>query len=102
MPPAPKPPKPLGSVSADVADAVVSALGIETAHQRAVMAHTEAMKQWRETVRDLRQQEAAAWEQLTARSAMVPLVQRQRKAASAVALSRPNTPIASQRPHAPR
>jgi hypothetical protein len=102
MPPAPKPPKPLGSVAAEAADAVGSALGIETAHQRAVKAYAEAMKQWRETVKDLRQQEAAAWEQLTARRAMVPLVQRQRKAASAVALSRPNTPSAGQRARVPR
>ena len=102
MPPPPKPPQPLGSVGAEAADALGSALGIETAHQRAIKAHAEAMKQWRETVKDFRQQEAAAWEQLTARSAMVPLVQRQQKAVSAVALPRPNTPAAAQRPRAPR
>jgi len=102
MPPPPKPPQPLGSVGAEAADALGSALGIETAHQRAVKAHAEAMKQWRETVKDFRQQEAAAWEQLTARSAIAPLAQRQQKAASAVALSRPNTPAAARRPRAPR
>jgi hypothetical protein len=102
VPPPPKPPKPLGSVAAEAADAVGSALGIETAHQRAVKAHAEAMKQWRETVKDLRQQEAVAWQRLTARSAMAPLVQRQQKATSVVALSRPNAPTAGQWPRAPR
>ena len=102
MPPAPTPPKPLGSVAAEAADALGSALGIETAHQHAVKAHAKAMKQWRETVKDLRQQEVVAWERLTARCAMVPLVQRQQKTASAVALSRPNTPAAAQRPRASR
>ena len=102
LPPAPKPPKPLNSVAAEAVEALGSALGIETAHQRAVKAHAEAMKQWRETVKDLRQRESEAWERLTASSAMVPLGQRQQKAAPAVALTRPNTPTAGRRPRAPR
>ncbi len=76
LPPAPKAPERASGIAAGAADALGSVLGIETTHQRALKAHAEAMKQWRQTVKDLRQQDAAAWEQLKARSAMAPLVQR--------------------------
>jgi len=73
LPPAPKPPAaPIGMV-AEAADAVGSALGFETSHQRAMKSHTEAMKQWRETCRELRQQDARAWEAMKARCAVAPL-----------------------------
>jgi hypothetical protein len=102
LPPAPKAPDPPSGMAAEAADAIGTALGIETAHQRAVKAHAEAMQQWRETIKDLRHQEAAAWEQLTARSAMVPLVQRQQKPASTVAQSVPQPLPGGPRGRAPR
>jgi len=78
LPPAPKAPEPPTGVAAGAADALGSAFGIETPHQRAVKAHAVAMKQWRETCKDLRQQDAKAWEQMKARSAVAPLARRRR------------------------
>ena len=85
LPPAPKAPEPASGIAAGAADALGSVLGIETAHHRAMKAHAEAMKQWRQTVKDLRQQDAAAWEQLKAYAVMAPL--RQRRQALAVPTS---------------
>ncbi len=76
LPPAPKAPAPPSGMAAEAANAVSSALGIETPHQRAMEAHAEAMKQWQETCRDLRQQDTREWEQMKARSAMAPLARR--------------------------
>ncbi len=90
LPPAPKAPDPPSGMAAGVADTLGSVLGIETAHQRAVKAHAESMKRWRETVKDLRHQDAVAWEQLKARSAMAPLAQRQQKAAPSQERPLPN------------
>ena len=70
LPPAPKAPEPASGVAAEAIDAIGSALGIETPHRRAMKAHAEAMKHWRETCKDLRQQDAKAWEQMKARSAV--------------------------------
>ena len=81
LPPAPKAPAPPSGMAAGAADALGSALGIKTPHQRAMKAHAAAMKQWRETCKDLRQQDAAAWEQLKARSAVAPLARKQRQPA---------------------
>jgi hypothetical protein len=78
-PPAPKAPRAPSGVAAGATDAVRTALGIETAHQRAMKAHAEAMKQWRETCRDLRQQDATAWARMKARTAVMPLEERRRK-----------------------
>lgn len=55
---------------------------METPHQRAMKAHAEAMKQWRATCKDLRQQDAKAWEQMKARSAMAPLALRRERTPS--------------------
>ena len=76
LPPAPNPPKAPDGVAAEAVDAVSSVLGIETPHQRAMKAHAEAMKRWRVTCHNLRQQDMAAWETLKARAAMAPLRQR--------------------------
>ena len=76
LPPAPKAPAPPSGMAAEVSDAVSSALGFETRHQRAMKAHAEVMKQWRETCRVLRQQDEKAWETMKVRSAMVPLLRR--------------------------
>ena len=102
MPPAPEAPKPPSGLMADGANVLGYALGIETAHQRAVKAHAEAMKRWRETVKDLRHQETLAWEQLAARSAVAPLVQRTQRAASVVAQSLPTPPSVGRRVQAPQ
>lgn len=77
LPPAPKAPEPPSGMAAEAADAIATALGIETPHQREVKAHAEVMKKWREKVKDFRQQDEQAWERMKARSAMAPLAQRQ-------------------------
>jgi len=76
LPTAPKAPEPPSGVAAGAADALGSAFGIETPHQRAVKVHVAALKQWRETCRELREKDAAAWEQMKARSALAPLARR--------------------------
>lgn len=72
-------------MAAEAIDAVSSAMGFETPHQRAVKAHAEVMKQWWETCRDLREQDTKARESMKARLAMAPLRQR-RHAPASVAL----------------
>ena len=54
------------AAGAGAAEALGSVLGIETAHQRALKAQAEAMGQWRRKGRDLRLQDAEAWQQLKA------------------------------------
>jgi len=76
LPPAPKAPEPPSGMAAEAADALGSAFGMETPHQRTMKAHVAAMKQWRETCNELRQQDSVAWEQMKARSAFAPLVRR--------------------------
>ena len=78
LPRAPKAPEPPSDMAARAANAMGLALGIETAHQRAMKAHAEAMRQWREKVKDLHQQDAAAWEQMRACSVVSKLRQRHR------------------------
>ena len=85
LPPAPKAPTP----PSGVAETVGSALGFETPHQLAMKAHADAMKQWRETCRDLRQQDEKAWEAMKARSSLAPLAQRQKKAPLSQAMPAP-------------
>lgn len=83
LPPAPKAPKPPNGMAAEAANAVSTVLGIWTPYQAAMQAHAEAMRQWRETVKELRSQEEATWRQLKARAAMVPLRQRKNNAVDA-------------------
>ncbi len=78
LPPAPKAPATPSGLAAVAADALGSLVGIETSHERAMKAHAEAMRRWRHTVKDLRQQEAAAWQQLQGQAAMAPLARRTR------------------------
>lgn len=103
LPPAPKVPTPPSGMVAGAADALGSVLGIETAHQRAMKAHAEAMKQWRQTVKDLCQLDAKAWEQLEARSAIAPIAQKQQKAASPQARPLPSViPVGIRTSKGPR
>ena len=85
LPPAPKAPEPPSGIAAGAADV----LGIETAHQQALKAHAEAMRQWRQTVKDLCQQNAAAWEQLKAYAVVAPLRQRRQALAVSTSISGP-------------
>ncbi len=76
LPPAPKAPEPLSAMAAKAADALGSVLGIETTHQRAIRAHAAAIKQWRETCKELRQKDARIWDQMKAKTAIQPLTRR--------------------------
>ena len=84
LPPAPKAPEHPKGIAAEAANAVGVAFGIETPYQAAMRAHAKAMRQWRETVKELRLQDAAAWQQLRGRAAMAPLRQRQSKTVDAI------------------
>lgn len=100
LPPAPKgPPEPPSGIAAEAADALVAAFGIETPNQRALKAHAEAMKQWRETCKGLRKQDEEAWEQMKARSAVAPLMRRFRSNQKSNSLVRLEvTPLSSAQP----
>ncbi|MCX7239952.1 MAG: plasmid recombination protein [Burkholderiales bacterium] len=76
LPPAPKAPAPPSSIAAGAVDALGSALGMETTHQRAMKAHAEAMTQWRKTCRELRQQDVNSWARMHALAAAAPIKQR--------------------------
>ena len=84
LPPAPKAPMAPSGIAAEAANALGSAFGIETPHHRAMKAHADAMKQWRETCKELGQQDAMAWEAMKARSAIAPLNPRRRNSANAL------------------
>ncbi|MBV5347594.1 plasmid recombination protein [bacterium] len=99
LPPAPKAPQAPSGVAAGAADAVSKALRIDTPHQRALKAHAEAICKWRETVRELRQLDAAAWEQMKAHAAMAPLRQRRNSPASVAKIApMPPHPAGATRP----
>lgn len=88
LPPAPKAPIRPSGIAAEAADAVSSALGFETDRQRAMKAHAKAMQQWREICRELRQQDAKAWESMKVQAAMAPLRQRRQTSNSSTATAR--------------
>jgi hypothetical protein len=89
LPPAPKAPKPPRGIVAEAADALGSAFGIETPHQRAMKSHAEAMSQWRETCTELRQKDAKAWETMKVQATMMPLRQRCHPQATAAPIAAP-------------
>ena len=91
LPPAPKAPPQSSGLSAWAAEKLAAAMGIETDRQRESKAHAAALKKWKDRVRDLRLQDAKAWEDLKARTAMAPLTQRQKPAPTTAALTSPRT-----------
>jgi hypothetical protein len=103
LPPAPKAPAPPSGIVDGAADALGSVFGMETPHQRAMKAHAQAMQQWRETCRELRQQDDKAWETMKARSTLAPLVQRQKNANPSRAPASPKvSPIGPRATKGPR
>ena len=97
LPPAPKPPPPPNGVAAEASNALGAAFGIETSQQRAMQTHAVAMKEWRETCRELRKQDDKAWENMRTRAAMAPLTTRQRKGPVSVAPPSKYSAIANPR-----
>jgi hypothetical protein len=95
LPPAPKVPTQSNGIALEAVDALASVFGFKTAHQQATEAHTEAMKQWRETCKELRSQDAKVWDQMKARSAIAPLIRKQSKGEAPGQLA--PTPSAIQR-----
>jgi hypothetical protein len=89
LPSAPKPPQQSSGIAEWAAEKLAAALGIETERQREGKAHAVAIKKWQEKVKDLRQQDAKAWEALKARSAIAPLTQRQQHTPASAALASP-------------
>ena len=87
LPLAPKAPEPPNGMAAEAVNSIGTLFGIGTPYQAAIQAHAKAMRQWRETVKELRLQDAAAWQQLKARAAMAPLRQRQNKSADATSFA---------------
>jgi hypothetical protein len=77
LPPAPVAPSAPRGFLAGAANTVGLVLGVETQHQRAIQDHANAMAQWRETCKELRQQDAKAWDTMKALSVAAPLSIRQ-------------------------
>ncbi len=103
LPPAPKVPAPPSGMAAEAADALSSAFGMETLHQRALKAHAEAMNQWRVACSELRQQDDKAWETMKARSSIAPLAQRQKNTNPSRATASPKVaPIGPKATKGPR
>ena len=100
LPPAPKAPAPPQGVAAGAADALGAALGLETEHQRALKAHAEAMQRWRETCRELRQQETRAWETMRAKASFAPLRQRRHRPSTTAIISHSAESAPVRRPQA--
>ena len=102
MPPAPKPPKRPEGIAAGAA-AIVAALGLESAHQRALSAHGAAVEAWRAEIKRLRKEESEAWERMRAVAASAKVVKRGKMPAAAE--RRPLAPVPVQsrvaRPRAP-
>ena len=92
IPPAPKPPQRPEGLSAGAA-AVGSVFGMESAHQKQLTAHKEAMEEWRATVKDLRKDEAKAWERMRALAAVAPIKARSQRPPAAPATSVPNAKV---------
>ena len=82
LPPVPKAPIPPSGVGAGVSNLLGTVFGLETLHQRALKEHAKAMMLWRETVKELRQQDAADWKKLVSLCAITPLHQRLRPASA--------------------
>lgn len=78
LPRAPKPPTQPSGIAAEATQALASILGIDTAHQREIKGHVEAMQKWRETIAELRRKDAEDWQQLRARSVLGPLAIKRR------------------------
>lgn len=98
IPPPPKAPQQPSGVAAEAANALGSALGIETAHQRQLRVHQEDMRQWREKAKQLRQKDADAWEQMRARAALAPLAQRRRSTQSNKLSAAASMPVSLRSP----
>ena len=88
LPPAPKAPAPPSGMAAEASNALGAAFGIETPHQRAMQAHAGAMKEWRQTCRELRRQDDKAWDAMKAKAAMAPLRQRRNAAVATLPTAR--------------
>jgi hypothetical protein len=88
IPSPPKPPlRPQGLAAS--AAAASSMFGMETAYQKQVNAHREAMETWRAAVKELRQDESKAWERMRALAAVSPI--RARSQPTQLPFSQPRT-----------
>jgi hypothetical protein len=100
IPAAPKPPmRPEGLAAG--ASKFSEALGIETAYQKEVKAHEEAMRRWRQTVKDLRQEEAKSWDSMRAMAAVAPIKQRSQRPATSLTTAQ-TSPKVQPVPRRPR
>ena len=98
LPPAPKAPESLSAIAVDISNALGSAFGFETPHHRALKAHAQAMKQWRVTCKELRQQDEEAWTQMRTCNALALLTRHRTNRQSSRTVAVPIPPIASAAP----
>jgi Plasmid recombination enzyme len=72
-PPAPKAPTPPVGVLARALNVLGDVFGFETDHQKAMKLHATALSKWRESVKQIREEEAEAWDRMKACSAVAPI-----------------------------
>jgi len=98
LPPRPKPPETPSGLAAGAANAMSVLAGKETENARRWRLHEEAMQQWRTKVKDVQQQDAAAWDQLRALAALGPALHRH--AAKRAVASQTHQPLPEPGPQA--
>lgn len=77
IPTAPRPPPEPSRLRERLVGGILSAIGVDTAHDRAVRAHRAELARWRQQVREVREREAADWERMRTAAAAHPLRLRQ-------------------------
>ena len=100
IPPAPNPPPRPDGLAAGAA-ALGLVFGKESAYQKQVAAHKEAMEAWRATAKDLRKDEAKAWERMRALAAVGPIKARSQRPPAAPSTALLNAKVRSK-PARPR
>ena len=102
QPPLPrKPVQPTGLVRGGL-EAIASAFGITTPHRRLVMNYEAEVRTWRQRAREVREQEASAWDRLKALAVLAPIERRRRgEPRTATPVHQPSTPAARPAPRGP-
>lgn len=93
LPPAPKAPKPPAKTSHRLSDSVLGALGIQSEHDRAMCAYREQLADWRERVREVRQQNEQAWQAMRAAAAIAPLLRLPKQAVLGLPVQAPTNSL---------
>lgn len=82
LPPAPKSPMPPAKLVERVWCKVLSVLGVESEHDRAVRAHRQRLAAWRAEVQWVKEQNDRAWQAMQAAASLAPIARKRRSSFS--------------------